>query len=174
MAGRTEEFYGAHSIDALFPHGALTTTVPWQQSGPTKTHRAFDVHAVHEALTNPDRFKTQNLDPRPLRATQPGLQRPAAKYYLDDDTYRRTGETFADKGKAGNQTPVVFHNQDTDHLAILSGHHRAAASLLRGDQFKAIVVSGKPTTHIEAAHFQNEVADMQRRARMAAREADKG
>lgn len=165
--GRTDEFFGANNVDHMFPHGALTTSVPWAPAGPTRTHRAYDVRAVTEAVNNPQQFKPELLDPRGLRATQPGLQRAATKYYLDNPNPART---FADPDHVGNQTPVAFHNEMTGHTAILSGHHRAAAALLRGDQFNAIVVSGKPSTHIEAAQFQRDVIDMQRRARKATRD----
>lgn len=174
MTGRAEQFWKAGSVDPLFSHGALKTPVPFGQSYPTKTHRAYDVYAVRDALVSPERYKSQKIDPRELRATQPEIRRDATSYYLNDGTYARTGETFADKDNPGNAQPVVFHNETNGHLAILSGHHRAVAALLRGEQFNPLVVSGKPTTHVEAAAWMHEVEAMKRKARMAAREADKG
>lgn len=171
MTGRAAEFYGSNDVDRLFPGGSPTTSVPWSQVRPTRTHRVSNPEMVHDAIVNPDRYRTMSLDPRELHATQPGLQRAAVAHYMGPD-YHRTGQTFADQHQAGNQTPVVFHNLDNDHLSIQSGHHRAASALLRGDQFDALVVAGHPSTHKDAAAFQRRVIDDARARHEAARIAD--
>ena len=171
MSGRAAEFYGSNDVNRLFPGGSPTTSVPWAQVGPTRTHRAANDELIHDAVANPERYHTIGLDPRDLHATQPGLQRAAVQHYMGAD-YRRTGTTFADQHQAGNQTPVVFHNLDSGKLLIQSGHHRAASALLRGDQFDALVVPGHPATHKDAAAFQRRVMAENRERREAARIAD--
>lgn len=171
MSGRAAEFYGAHDVNRLFPGGSPATPVPWNQVGPTKTHRVANDEMIHDAVANPERYHTIGLDPRELHATQPGLQRAATQHYMGDE-YHRSGTTFADQHHAGNQTPVVFHNLDNGRLLIQSGHHRAAAALLKGQQFDALVVPGHPQTHRDAAAFQQKIHQEGRAKREAARIAE--
>ena len=77
----------------------------------------------------------REVDPRHLHSTQTNITLPGVNYYMGDE-YRQTGRTFADMDKAGNRFPVVYTREGQNKL--LSGHHRATAALLRGEQFRAI------------------------------------
>lgn len=165
---RADEFYGSHDVSRMFPGNAPQTTVPWPTAGPTKTHRVDNPKAIHEALSSPHP-DVRTFDPRELHASQPGLQRAAVDYYLNDKTYRETGQTFADHHQDGNAKPVVFHDLASDKKILRSGHHRAASDLLAGRQFEGVYVAGIPATHADGAAFQREQIQAQRSARMAAR-----
>jgi hypothetical protein len=77
----------------------------------------------------------RELDPRDLHATQGTVTRPGVNYYMGNE-YQETGRTYADMHQAGNRYPVVYTRGGQNKL--LSGHHRATAALLRGEQFRAI------------------------------------
>jgi hypothetical protein len=130
MSTRAERLYGANDVDALF-QGSPSTIVPWPRAGGRKDRRDYDPNVVTEALK---KGTTQKVDPRILHATQSGLTRAGVQHYLGSD------EVYKDQHQAGNQKPVVY-NRNGEHM-ILSGHHRAARSLLRGEQFDAIVATG--------------------------------
>lgn len=156
---RLEHFWGAGSVDKMFPDGALTTSAPWPQASPSRTHRTFDPRAVDEALSNPDAHK-RSVDPRTLHGSQEGLTRTGVSHYMEHpDTL------FADGHQAGNKDPVVFHDEMRDRSVLLSGHHRAARALLTGQQFEAVHVSGQPATHKDAAAYQREQIQRQRASR---------
>jgi hypothetical protein len=143
----------------MFPGGVPTTVSPFPQASPSKTHRTYNPRLVDEALSNPEP-NLEPVDPRNLHGSQPGLTRAGVAHYMDNpDTL------FADGHQAGNQHPVVFHDEVRDRDVLLSGHHRATAALLRGEQFNAVRVSGQPATHREAADYQREVYQRQRAAR---------
>lgn len=156
---RTAQFWGAGSVEKMFPDGAATASAPWPQASPNKTHRTFDPRKVDEALSNPEAHK-RDVDPRTLHGTQPGLTRAGVAHYMENPT-----TVFADSHQAGNQDPVVFHDEVRDREVLLSGHHRAATALLRGEQFRPVYVSGPPATHAEARAYQDEVYSRQRAAR---------
>jgi hypothetical protein len=138
--GRAEEFYGAGDVDRMFPGGAPTTVVPWQRAGRRKDVKDYDAERVQAVLQKPQEHELVDIDPRNLRATQPSLTRAGVKHYLSDE-YQRSGKTFADRDQKGNQYPMVYHRDGGQQL-LLSGHHRAAAALLQGRQFKGYVVEG--------------------------------
>lgn len=167
MTGRAHEFYGAGDVDALFK-GNPTAGPPWAQAPKSRTHRLDDPRLVHEALRNPDQHKTVSLDPRELYASQPHVIRAAAQHYMGGE-YRQTGKTFADQGNVGNAQPVVFHNTDNGRLIIRSGHHRALTALLRGEQFEPLLVEGSPITHAEAAAYQHNLNQENRKRNLAAK-----
>lgn len=167
MSSRANEVFGAGDVDALF-HGNPTTPVPWPTAPRSRTHRTANDELVYNAVTNPDRFETRAVDPRSLHATQPGLVRAATSHYMSGD-YERTGETYADQNNSGNRQPVVFHDLDSGRNVLMSGHHRGAAHLLRGEQFNVLWVPGHRATHADASAFQRRLIDEQRQARQSAR-----
>jgi hypothetical protein len=128
--------HGAGETQALFKNSLVTTT-PWPSAGRSKTGPAYDQGRVTAALSNPSSHMTE-MDPRDLHANQSSVTREGVNYYMGDK-YRQTGETFADMNQAGNRFPVVYSHASGVNR-ILSGHHRAAAALLRGEQFRAINV----------------------------------
>lgn len=138
-AGRADRVYGKGSIDALFPDGAPSTSCPWPMAGRFKASPMYDQAAVTKALSDPNRVSHMaEFDPRDLRSTQPSILRAVVAYYLTDQ-YRQTGETFADQANPGNKTPVVYVRADGQQI-LLSGHHRAAVALLRGQPLYALRV----------------------------------
>lgn len=124
-------------IEGLFgKSGALTTNTPWPQAGRRKGEPLYDRDAVTEAIRNPPRL--EGVDPRILHSTQSGLVRHHVDYYMSG-AWQKTGRTSADQGNAGNTFPVVWVKKNGEHV-ILSGHHRAAAALAKGEPLPAIVV----------------------------------
>lgn len=154
---RTDEFWGANSVDRMFGDSPKTS-VPWPEATPTKTHRYYDPRKVDEALSRGQ--QPEPVDPRGLHATQPEVTRAGVSHYMSG-----TGQLYADAHQPGNQNPVVFHDEMRNRDVLLSGHHRAATALLRGEQFGAVRVSGTPATHDEARAYQHEVASRQREER---------
>ena len=128
--------HGAGELHPLFNH-ALITNTPWPSAGRQKNAPAYDRDKVHAALSNPSAHMTE-MDPRDLHANQGSVTREGVNYYMGDQ-YRKTGQTFADMNQAGNRFPVVYSHASGVNR-IISGHHRATAALLRGEQFRAINV----------------------------------
>lgn len=124
--------YGIGSADELF-HGAPRTTAPWPKAGGIKGERLWDQDRVTSALQQPPRL--EEMDPRALHATQAHVTRSGVNYYMGD-LYLRTGQTFADHTNVGNTYPTVYSDRRGRNL-LLSGHHRAAAALLRGTPLRA-------------------------------------
>lgn len=143
---KAHRFFGSNDIDHMFPEGKPVTVVPWEQMGRRRDRQDYDRELVHGMLAKPPQEHEFHLvDPRDLHATQPGITRAGVMHYLGDD-YRRTGRTYADHDQAGNRHPVVYrredlHGRDPQNL-LLSGHHRAAAALLTGQQFRVRLVEG--------------------------------
>lgn len=156
---RTAQFWGAGSVEKMFPDGAPTTVSPFPQASPSRTHRTYDPRKVDEALANPEAHMVK-VDPRNLHGSQPGITRAGIAHYMENP-----GTLFADAHQAGNQHPVVFHDTVRNREVLLAGTHRATTSLLKGEQFDAVRVSGEPATHREAADYQREVIQRQRAAR---------
>lgn len=131
MSSRAEQVWGSNDVDSLFG-GNPSTAAPWPRAGRRKDLQDYQPELVQRAIK--DRQGTEPVDPRKLYATQPGLTRAGVQHYLSSD------KPFADAHQAGNERPVVYDRNGTQML--LSGHHRAAKSLLRGEQFDAVVVRG--------------------------------
>lgn len=136
---RAQRAWGSHDLDALFGD-APTTATPFRQAGRSKDRKDYDPELIRQALTDPQEHHLQLHDPRELRATQPSITRSGVQYYLTDE-YRRTGRTFADQHNLGNRHPVVYRREDGQSL-LLSGHHRAAVALLRGEPLQAVTIDG--------------------------------
>jgi hypothetical protein len=127
--------HGAGSSDALFK-GATKVIAPWPTAGRTKLNpKGYDQSRVDAALRNPS-LQPKEMDPTALHATQPWVTASGVSYYMGDE-YRKTGRTFADQHQIGNRFPVVYTDTQGRNK-LLSGHHRATAALLRGEQFRAI------------------------------------
>lgn len=143
---RAEQFYG-QGIDRLFPPGTFEKRgTPWGMAGGSKHHGPYDRDIVREALRRPPELT--EVDPVDLIATQPHILRPHVNYYLSDE-YQRTGRTSEPGDNVGNRFPVVYRrdpspiNPDAGHQnLILSGHHRAAAALVKGEPLRAIYLEG--------------------------------
>lgn len=145
---RADKAYGRGDVSAIGGSGGSPLIVPpWNQASSWKGRKMYRTDLVQEAVRNHQ--EPEEIDPRHLHATQSHLIRAGVNHYLSGSK-----ELYADAHQAGNQTPVVYARNnregssdmpdwwtDTDHI-LLSGHHRAAAALLRGEQFKAIVVRG--------------------------------
>lgn len=116
-----------------------TTPAPFPRAGRSKRRHDYEKPAVKEAIES---GVPQPVDPRKLSSTQPSVTRGGVEHYMGDE-YKRTGETFADQSNPGNKFPVVYVRQtEPPEALLLSGHHRATAALLRGEQLDAIVTGG--------------------------------
>jgi hypothetical protein len=140
-----DRLYGSHDIEAMFPEGISKTSVPWQQAGRSTKNRSYENEKVGRTLST--QATTRDLtefDPRTLRANQPHLIRPAVQHYMGRQ-FEEHGATFEQGQNAGNKWPVVYTRHSDEHEdqhIILSGHHRAASSLLRGRPLWARHVEG--------------------------------
>lgn len=144
--GRAKEFYGAGDIDRVFPEQKPQTMVPWDQMGRRRDRQDYDRALVSDTVRKPPGpGDMHEFDPRSLRATQPSITRAGVAHYLEHD-YRHGGPTYADQDNVGNRVPVVYRRASLvggeSQDIILSGHHRAAASLLQGRQFRARLIEG--------------------------------
>lgn len=137
--------YGANDISALFPEDGLRSTVPWPQAAKSKDFDGFNQRIVNKAVEQADPA-LHPIDPRTLLATQPQITRSGVDYYLSGK-YEETGKTFADATKGGNAAPTVYIRPNAvdptkaEHV-LLTGHHRAAAALLRGEPLQARIIEG--------------------------------
>lgn len=136
-----EHLYGQNDVEAMFPEGALIRPVPWQGASRRKNQAPFDKDLVRHTLQTPiegTRGLT-DIDPRVLRASQPNVTRAGVAYYMSPQ-FEQTGRTFADQSHLGNQHPLVYSREGQE--VLLSGHHRAAAALLKGQPLRARRISG--------------------------------
>jgi len=138
---KLDSLWGSKDANRISNNDSVAAPIPYPTASRTKKDPLYDRAAVREALTAPRSARVvEPTDPRRLHASQPGVTRSGVKYYMGD-TYAETGETYADKNNAGNQIPVVY-NKSSGQRVILSGHHRATAALLKGEQFDALQVHG--------------------------------
>lgn len=139
---RVRALHGTKDIEGVFPGEIPKAGVPWPMGRRSKSEPKFDRAAVATELTHPaSASRLVDIDPRILSAGQPGVVRSGVAHYLGD-TYEKTGQTFADHGDVGNQFPFVVTKRSSspntpehEHV-IISGHHRAAAALLRGERLR--------------------------------------
>lgn len=87
-----------------------------------------------EAMHGSNHWQVEPMDPRELTGTQDGLQGAALSHYLSDD-YRKGGHLFDKSRGADNDIPTVVGFQRRKFL--MTGHHRAAAALLKGEPLQA-------------------------------------
>lgn len=135
---RVDRLYG-HGFDALFPDDRPIITAPWPSAGRRRDLQDYDKDLIREALLAPPVLGY--VDPRSLSATQPNVTREGVDYYYNDDAYQLLGRTYEAGNNAGNRYPVIYIREDGTNL-ILSGHHRAAAALLKGEPLEAIIIRG--------------------------------
>lgn len=147
---QAEQYYGK-GLDHLFPEGALITSAPWPMAHRDKGRPDYDQERVNHALRTPPRL--QEVDPRDLRSTQRSVTRAGVHYYTGSE-YHETGRTFestADPSRnpEGNRFPLIYRREASPtsydpepQNMILSGHHRAAAALVKGEPLRAIIVEG--------------------------------
>jgi hypothetical protein len=129
--------YGAGDPDVLFK-GRPWTGAPWPGAGKMKDQSHINRELIHAALSKPPEL--EDVDPRPLRATQPNILREHVNYYMDrSGAYDLTGRTSRDQHNVGNMFPTIYVRPD-DKWDILSGHHRATAALLKGEALRARVI----------------------------------
>ncbi len=124
-----------HGVAGIFGEGIVGGT-PWPTAPRRKGEKVYNQALVTEALRKPPVL--EKVDPRMLFATQSGLVKSHVSYYMTDE-YKRTGRTSADQENVGNAFPVIYVNKREQHI-ILSGHHRAAAAMIQGQDLDAIVV----------------------------------
>lgn len=141
ISDRGARAHGTNNLDSLFPDGAPRTSIPLPAFN---TNKGYDKEAVRQTLstpiTNPEE-QFVDVDPRTLSVSQGSVTRSGVSHYLSDD-YKKTGETFADQGNAGNRHPVVYDRNDGSERIALSGHHRAMAALLQGTTVRMRRVQG--------------------------------
>lgn len=143
---QASQFYG-QGVDRMFPGGARETSPPWPRAGSYKDIKDYDEGLVSQTLQRPPQL--QDVDPRNLHSTQPGIIRAAVDHYSGPE-YHETGQTFERRGgNEGNRFPVIYRREahpraysNEPQNLILSGHHRAAAALAEGRPLRAVVVEG--------------------------------
>lgn len=144
--GQFDRYHGK-GMESLFPEGsAPKTTIPFPAANRRKDRPGWDIDTVHAALREPR--QTSHIDPRELHASQSSVTRPGVSHYMSGE-YERSGRTYADQGDPGNARPIVYSRprhpegpeSDREHV-LLSGHHRATAALLKGEQLEHIAVNG--------------------------------
>jgi hypothetical protein len=137
--------YHGKGLESLFPEGgAPMTTAPFPRASRRKDVKDYEQEKVHAALRSPTQ-QTEHIDPRQLHSTQPNVTRAGVSYYMGSE-YQKTGKTFADPHDPGNRLPVVYSRKPCadcpeTHM-LLSGHHRATAALLQGEQLAHVRVRG--------------------------------
>ena len=127
--------YGSNDPDVLF-QGRPQAGTPWPKAAKQKKGQTWNKDLIRETLSAPPVL--ENVDPRALHATQPNIIRPHVRHYMGGE-YEETGKTAADPDNVGNQYPVVYAHP-SGRWDILSGHHRAAAALLKGEALRARVI----------------------------------
>ena len=104
---------------------------------------------------NPDKARiaesapAQLVDPKSLVTSQPNVDRPVVKHFLDnpdDINSKITNWTWGTREGSRKQYVVVAKTNDGTY--VVDGNHRAAAALLLGKQLRARVVD---LTHVEGA-----------------------
>jgi hypothetical protein len=130
-----KRLYGVGSSEPLFK-GFPKVPAPWPRAGRLKKGSPYDLDLIHQSLRGGPNM--EEVDPRWLHSTQPSVLQEHVNYYMGRN-YSVTGRTARDQGININQVPRLYVRPDS-RVDILSGHHRATASLLQGGQFHAHVI----------------------------------
>lgn len=118
------------SLESLTSGLRTITSVPWQQMNRFKP---YDKPMVGKIVEGPsDTSSMRTFDPRMLHANQPSLVVAPFLHY-----FNREPGLARDKEQVGNLHPFVYIHRGTGVHRLLSGHHRAAAALLRGKPLHA-------------------------------------
>jgi hypothetical protein len=144
--GQFDQYHGK-GMESLFPPGsAPKTVIPIPAASRRKDRSGWSSEHVHAALSE-DR-QTSRIDPRELKSTQTWVTHEGVSHYMGSE-YERTGRTFSDAHDPGNARPVIYSRPrnpenpaSTQEHVILSGHHRATAALLKGEQLEHVSVKG--------------------------------
>jgi hypothetical protein len=141
----TENRHWGAGLDSLFPHDEdgpkSSAMTPWAAAGQSKERKSYDEDLVARSITHPHEFPVEDVDPRDLRATQPKVIRAGVQHYMNNQSGKTYGEDNGGDRRLGNDMPRIYHREDGQKI-ILSGHHRAAAALLKGEPLRAIVIRG--------------------------------
>lgn len=142
---KVEQAWGK-GVDAMFGTAEITPA-PWPHSARYKDRGDYDLDLVRSVLSSPDTASDlQAVDPRTLHSYQPSITRAGVDYYAESEDYRRFGTTFEPGENRGNRYPVIYIRDGANGLpgqsVILSGHHRAAAALAKGEALQALVIKG--------------------------------
>lgn len=136
--GKFAKIFGSGNVDSVF-NGAVTTGVPFERVHTSKSLKmGYPAARIADALRTGD-FTLDEVDPRDLKATQPGIVRSHVGHYLGPE-YAKTGQTAADQESALNKYPTVYKRKD-GQMVIVSGHHRAVAALIKGEGLIARVIT---------------------------------
>lgn len=135
---RTDSIFGSNDLSTIFPDSAPRGRVPWPTAGRRRDRKDYDLALVQKVMREPVRLEP--VDPRTLSARQAFVTREGVQYYLTNE-FAETGSTYADPGSAINKFPTIYMREDGTNM-ILSGHHRAAAALIKGEMLQARVVRG--------------------------------
>lgn len=130
-------------FSALFPADSGPTAIsPWQHAGRRIDEPLYDKALVAKALVNPH---YQPVDPRNLHSIQDGITKAGLRHYLSDPN-----KPF----DPNNSDPaIVYVRARNRQKVILAGHHRAAAALVKGQPFYAIVVREPGTEDVMLANI---------------------
>lgn len=132
-----QRLYGCKDINRLFYDGAPQTTLPFKRA-PRGRGPVYDKDAYAVALRDTGNHLSM-FDPRELMAILQGnVTRSGVNYYMGSE-YERSGKTFADQSMKSNEHPTVYVRANGQKI-ILTGHHRAVAALLKGEQLRALRV----------------------------------
>lgn len=131
-AGQLAAFGRAHSFgeDGRPRTWTFSPTTRLFLPGSASQRRQIPQDATHGFGSWP----IHDIDPRNLVGTQDGLQSGALSHYLGDN-YREHGELFDKSRGEDNDHPVVVGFMRRNFL--MTGHHRAAAALLKGEPLQA-------------------------------------
>lgn len=127
--------FGTNDPSTLFKGRPIALT-PWPSAAKQKKGQTWRNTLIQEEMAKPPEL--HDVDPRALTATQPNILSEHVSHYMGDD-YEQTGRTAADQHDVGNKFPTVYA-QPNGRWDILSGHHRAAAALLKGEALRARVI----------------------------------
>lgn len=125
------KYWGKQDPDALFRGHPITST-PWPGARRSIRRHDYQKDLVHDALRREQELEP--VDPREVSTLQDSVTYAGVKHYLHSD------ELYKDQHQVGNRNPVVYERDD--EKILLSGNHRAAARLLQGQQFNAVLVKG--------------------------------
>ena len=131
------KFWG-QGVEVMFPNGALTVPAPFPSVGKHKKLKPYVQSIVDDGLKS---GTTTKIDPRTLHTMQPGVTRDGVGHYIDSTD----GALFDQTASATNDQPLVYIRDEgngRERAILLTGNHRAAAALAKGEQLDAIVVKG--------------------------------
>ena len=80
------------------------------------------------------------VNPRTVKEViQPTVTEAGVRHYLEDTT----GALYDTTHQVSNQFPAIFEDLDSGTRRVLTGHHRSAAALIKGEPIMARLVRGR-------------------------------